>query len=54
MKLIVFKDSAGGWRWHVRGANNKLIAACGEAYTKRAHTLRMARKLFPKLKPIMA
>jgi uncharacterized protein len=28
----VFQDAAGEWRWHLRAANNRIIAALGEGY----------------------
>lgn len=32
MKYIVFKDVQHQWRWHLLGANNRIIAASGEGY----------------------
>lgn len=35
----VFKDDAGEWRWHLRAANNRIVADSGEGYQNRADCL---------------
>ncbi len=35
MKVHVFQDKAGEWRWNVRAANGRIIADSGEGYKRR-------------------
>lgn len=36
------------WRWKIQdGGNWRTLAVSSEAYTKRAHCVRIARRLFP-------
>lgn len=38
-----------GYRWRIQdGGNWRILATSSEAYTKRAHCVRMARRLFPE------
>lgn len=54
---VIRQDVEGGpaqWRWRVRaGGNHRILATSGEAYTSQAHCLRMARRLFPKLRKVL-
>jgi uncharacterized protein YegP (UPF0339 family) len=50
MKVLVFKDSKGEWRWTLKARNGRKIATCGEGYKNRAHCARMVAKLFPGVK----
>lgn len=34
-KFKVYRDKAHGWRWTLLGANGKVIADSGEAYTRK-------------------
>jgi uncharacterized protein len=36
MRYIIFKDSTGQWRWHLRAANGRVIANSGEGYGNKA------------------
>lgn len=37
------------WRWRIQdGGDWRTLAVSSEAYTKRAHCVRMARRLFPE------
>jgi uncharacterized protein YegP (UPF0339 family) len=36
---LVFQDSSGEWRWHLRAANNRIIADSGEGYHNREDCL---------------
>jgi len=31
----IYQDKAGEWRWNVKGANGKIIAASTEGYTNK-------------------
>jgi uncharacterized protein YegP (UPF0339 family) len=35
MKLHVYKDAAGEWRWRVQANNNRTVADSSEGYTNR-------------------
>jgi uncharacterized protein YegP (UPF0339 family) len=35
MKVIIYEDAAGGWRWHAIAANGEIVADSSEAYTER-------------------
>lgn len=35
----VFQDSSGEWRWHLRAANNRIIADSGEGYRNKPDCL---------------
>lgn len=39
MYYQVFKDQTGQWRWHLRAANNKIVAASGESYWNKSDCL---------------
>lgn len=32
MIYYYWKDAAGEWRWHLKAANNRIIATSGEGY----------------------
>ena len=36
---LVFKDSAGEWRWHLRASNDRIIADSGEGYRNKQDCL---------------
>lgn len=36
MTYYVYKDRAGDYRWHLKAANNRLIAESGEGYRNKA------------------
>jgi uncharacterized protein YegP (UPF0339 family) len=44
MKLEIFKDKTGDWRWHLRARNGNIIAESGEGYDTLAACARGARK----------
>ena len=33
-RFHVFQDKAGGWRWHLKAANGRIVAQ-GEAHTRK-------------------
>ena len=39
MRFTLFKDVDGLYRWHLRAANNRNIAASGEAYYNKSDCL---------------
>ena len=36
---LVFKDSSGEWRWHLRASNDRIIADSGEGYRNKQDCL---------------
>ncbi len=38
-----------GWYWHRTARNGRIVATSGEGYVKRAHCLRMAERINPKV-----
>ena len=44
MRVDVYQDTAGGWRWRLRAKNGRIVAESGEAYSsKRALRLACSR-----------
>ena len=52
MKIKVFKDKAGEYRWTLIAANGKKVATSGEGYTRKRIAIRAARA-FLKKAPIL-
>jgi hypothetical protein len=44
---VRIRELNGQYGWTVHAANGKKLATSGEFYTRRKHTLKMARILFP-------
>ena len=49
MKFIIWKDSAGQWRWTLRARNGRIIADGSESYKRRAAAMAMIKKINPAL-----
>lgn len=41
----VWRDDAGGWRFHLREANGRIIATSGESFTEKHHAMEMAERI---------
>jgi uncharacterized protein YegP (UPF0339 family) len=39
MTYYYWQDAAGEWRWHLKAANNRIIADSGEGYEREADCL---------------
>jgi len=39
MYYQIFKDTQNQWRWHLKAANNRIIASSGEGYWNKADCL---------------
>lgn len=39
MKVDLYEDKAGGWRWRLRAGNGKIVADGAEAYSSRKKAL---------------
>ncbi len=46
MKLEVYKDKRGEWRWRVKTRNGKLVAEGGEGYKNKKSMVRNLVKFF--------
>jgi len=45
VKIHVYKDMRGEWRWRIKSRNGRTIGDSGEGYKSRAHARRMAQKV---------
>lgn len=45
MTMIVYRDTAGEWRWRIVAANGRVVADSGEGYKRRGACLRMAERI---------
>lgn len=42
LRIQVYKDKKGEWRWRFRARNNRVIADSGEGYKRKAGAVRAA------------
>lgn len=40
MKVVVYKDAAGQWRWRLKAKNGRIVADSGEGYKTRRGAVR--------------
>jgi uncharacterized protein YegP (UPF0339 family) len=45
LRLSIYQDKAGGWRWRLKASNGRIVADSGEAYVSHANALRAAKRL---------
>jgi uncharacterized protein YegP (UPF0339 family) len=45
MKLTVFQDRRGEWRWRLTARNGRVVADCGEGYKRRADLERALKRV---------
>lgn len=45
MKIVIYEDSSGYWRWRLRAANGRTFACSGEAFDSRFNAVRAAKRL---------
>jgi uncharacterized protein YegP (UPF0339 family) len=53
MKFVVYKDSAGEWRWTLRARNGRKVADGAEGYRRQSSIIAMLVKINPQF-PIIA
>jgi uncharacterized protein YegP (UPF0339 family) len=41
----VYTDAEGSWRWRLKAANHKVIAASGESFHDKSNAVRAARRV---------
>lgn len=44
MHATIYKDKVGGWRWHLKAANGRIVADSGQSYRTRWGCRRAVRK----------
>jgi uncharacterized protein YegP (UPF0339 family) len=47
MKVIVYKDEAGEFRWKLKAENGEIISDSAEGYHHKGYAISMAEKLSP-------
>lgn len=47
IRLKVFKDSAGKWRWSAIAGNNRVVDAAEQGYAAKWWARRKARRAYP-------
>lgn len=45
MRVVIFKDKAKEWRWHIFANNGRMIANAGEGYKRKAGAIKGLRAL---------
>lgn len=45
MKIYVYEDVGGGWRWRLKAGNSRVFAVSGESFEKKSNAKRAATKL---------
>lgn len=52
--VFVYPDAAGDWRWTAYAGNWKIVADSAEGYRNKQYAAKVARDLFPAIRPVMA
>lgn len=47
MKVVVYEDEAGGFRWRLVAENGEIVADSAEGYRHKSYAITMAEKLNP-------
>ena len=47
MKVIVYPDRSGDFRWKLKAENGEILADSGEGYRHRGYAISKAESLFP-------
>lgn len=45
MRVEIYQDAAGGWRWRLKARNRRIIAESGEAYSRRSKCVDAVERL---------
>lgn len=53
MRVVIFEDRAGEWRWRLVADNGRIIADSAEGYAKESNVTRAIRKVLAGLTPDM-
>ncbi len=52
MKLEIYEDDQGYWRWRFRAKNSKIVAESGEGFAKKANAIRAVKAFAERLPDI--
>lgn len=44
MKIYVYEDVGGGWRWRLKAGNSRVFAVSGESFEKKSNAKRAATR----------
>ena len=44
MKILIYLDKSGEWRWRMVAANGRKVATSGEGYTRKRDAVKAAKK----------
>jgi uncharacterized protein YegP (UPF0339 family) len=47
MRVIVYLDEEGLWRWHAKSGNGKIVSESGEGYEDQHYAINAAKKFGP-------
>jgi uncharacterized protein YegP (UPF0339 family) len=47
MKVIVYQDESGDFRWRLKADNGEIVADSAEGYRHKGYAITMAKKLNP-------
>jgi len=50
MKMYVYKDIAGEWRWRIVHKNGEIVCVSGEAFASKSNATKAAKSLASKFK----
>jgi hypothetical protein len=37
MKMEIYQDASGNWRWRIRASNGQIVASSGESFSSKAN-----------------
>ena len=46
LRFVVYKDTKGEWRWHLKATNGRILADSGEGYKRRQTAVRALYRIF--------
>lgn len=50
MRFVVFQDSAGQWRWHLKAGNNRIMGDGGEGYSRERDARAAIQKIVGRIR----
>lgn len=53
VRLIIYTDASGRWRWRAKARNNRVVGASEQGYRSRWWCVRKARAAYPGM-PVVA
>jgi uncharacterized protein YegP (UPF0339 family) len=46
MRVDIYQDKAGGWRWRLRARNGRIVAESGEGYSSKRKVLQACDRMW--------